>query len=346
MSPPSPTQRPQNPAPGSAAASTPNTTAQSPHRVVALSGGIGGAKLARGLDRILPHHSLSVIANTGDDFVHLGLSICPDIDTLLYTLSDRSDRTRGWGRANETWTFMNALRELGGADWFQLGDGDLALHVLRSHQLATGTTLSEITDNFAQMFGLTSRILPMSNDPVRTRVKTPEGWCDFQDYFVRQKTEPRVLALAFDGADDATANPAALNHLTSPETDVILICPSNPLISIDPILAVPGIRAALRASAAPVVAVSPIIAGASVKGPTAKMLAELNQPVSATSVLLHYKDILDGFIVDPRDVAALTPHASDIAIMDLDIMMHTDDDRDRVASAALSFAQQIKDQTA
>jgi len=269
--------------------------------VLALSGGIGGAKLALGLYRILPAGALTVVANTGDDFEHLGLSISPDIDTLLYTLAGLDNPELGWGRRDETWTFMKALGNLGGETWFNLGDGDLATHVERTRRLAAGESLSEITDAFRRRLGISARLLPMTNDRVRTRLLTAAGWLDFQDYFVRQRCAPVVREIAFAGADDARPQPEFLAALADRNLQAVAICPSNPFLSIDPILSLPGVCEALRACAAPVIAVSPIIGGKAVKGPTAKMMAELGLPVDAAAVARHYGDILDLYVAEEAD---------------------------------------------
>jgi LPPG:FO 2-phospho-L-lactate transferase len=269
--------------------------------VLALSGGIGGAKLALGLYRILPPGALMVVANTCDDFEHLGLSISPDLDTLLYTLAGLDNPELGWGRRDETWTFMKALGDLGGETWFNLGDGDLATHVERTRRLAAGESLSEITDDFRRRLGISARLLPMSDDRVRTRLRTAGGWLDFQDYFVRLRCAPVVREIAFAGADQARPQPDFLAALADLNLQAVVICPSNPFISINPILSLPGIREALRACHAPVVAVSPIIGGKAVKGPTAKMMAELGLPVDAATVARHYGDILRHYVADEAD---------------------------------------------
>jgi LPPG:FO 2-phospho-L-lactate transferase len=269
--------------------------------VLALSGGIGGAKLALGLYRILPRGALTIIANTGDDFEHLGLAISPDCDTLLYTLAGQDNPELGWGRRDETWTFMKALEGLGGETWFKLGDGDLATHVERTRRLAAGESLSQITDDFRRRLGIGARLLPMTDDRVRTRLLTETGWLEFQDYFVRQRCAPIVREIAFSGVDRATPQPGFLQALADPNLKAVVVCPSNPFISIDPILAMPGVCEALRRSPAPVVAVSPIIGGKAVKGPSAKMMAELGFPVSAAAVAHRYRDILDIYIADEID---------------------------------------------
>jgi LPPG:FO 2-phospho-L-lactate transferase len=269
--------------------------------VLALSGGIGGAKLALGLYRVLPPGALTVVANTGDDFEHLGLSVSPDLDTLLYTLAGLDNPETGWGRCAETWTFMAALEALGGETWFKLGDGDLATHIERTRRLRSGESLAAITEDFRRRLGISARLLPMSDDPVRTRLSTSEGWLDFQDYFVRRRCAPAVREIIFSGASTARPQPDFLSALANDDLRMVVICPSNPLISIDPILSLPGVRGALRACRAPVVAVSPIIGGNAVKGPTAKMMAELGLPVGAAAVAHHYGDILNHYVVDEVD---------------------------------------------
>ncbi|HUG99973.1 MAG TPA: 2-phospho-L-lactate transferase [Gammaproteobacteria bacterium] len=304
--------------------------------VVVLSGGVGGAKFVLGLSRVLDPAQLTVIANTGDDFEHLGLAISPDIDTILYTLAGLLDPERGWGRRDETWIFMEALERLGGETWFRLGDGDLALHVERTRRLAGGATLSDVTAHLACRLGVGPRVLPMSDDPVRTRLRTPDGWLDFQDYFVRCRCEPPVHEIRYDGADTAAPTAAVLAALSDPRLRAIIIGPSNPLLSIGPILAIPGIRAALANQSAPVVAVSPIIAGQAIKGPAAKMMRELGLLSSAEGVARGYEDLIDAFVVDPVDAKATFPSA--IRVLAAPALMKTIGDRERLAIAALAAA--------
>ena len=268
--------------------------------IIALSGGIGGAKLALGLSQVLPSEELLIIANTGDDFEHYDLTICPDTDTLLYTLAGLDNPQLGWGRADESWAFMQTLATLGGADWFRLGDRDLALHVLRSHRLRAGDSLSAITDDFRQRFGIGPRILPMSDDPVRTKIGTDQGWLDFQDWFVRLRAAPLARAVKFAGVEQARPQPVLLEALRAQPRGIV-ICPSNPFISIEPILAVPGLRDAIKACGAPVLAVSPIIAGQAVKGPTARMFEALGVTPSAAAVAARYGDLLDGYVMEHGD---------------------------------------------
>ncbi|MGD9879751.1 MAG: 2-phospho-L-lactate transferase [Reyranella sp.] len=269
--------------------------------VVALSGGVGGAKLALGLSRVLAPEDLLIIANTGDDFEHLDLSISPDIDTLTYVLSGLDNPVTGWGRRDETWSFMETIATLGGESWFRLGDRDLALHVERTRRLRAGQTLSQITRDVCRQLGIAQRVLPMSDDPVRTRVLSDEGWLDFQDYFVRRQCKPLVRELVFEGVAKARPQPEILAVLSSGKVRAVVICPSNPFISIEPILAIPGLREALAGCGAPVVAVSPIVGGRAVKGPTAKMMQELGLTISAATAALRYGSLLSGYVVDPAD---------------------------------------------
>jgi LPPG:FO 2-phospho-L-lactate transferase len=303
--------------------------------VLALSGGIGGAKLALGLYRVLPPGELTVVANTGDDFEHLGLSISPDIDTLLYTLAGIDNPETGWGRCEETWTFMAALEALGGETWFQLGDGDLATHVERTRRLSAGDSLSQVTHDFRRRLGISARLLPMSDDRVRTRLRTDEGWLDFQDYFVRLRASPVVRKVAYAGAVEARANADFLAALTGDEhLELVVICPSNPFLSIDPILSLPGIRDALRTCRAPVVAVSPIIGGKAVKGPTAKIMAELGLPVGAAAVARHYDDILDVFIAEESDANEVEDLGIPVRLART--LMSTGEDREALARVVLA----------
>jgi LPPG:FO 2-phospho-L-lactate transferase len=301
--------------------------------IVVLTGGVGGAKLVLGLSRVVPPETITAIVNTGDDFRHFGLAISPDIDTLLYTLSGKSNTAQGWGREGETWQFMAALRSLGGEDWFNLGDGDLALHVLRSMALAQGEPLHAITARFARAWGAAVTMLPMSDDPVATHLATDAGDLPFQRYFVERQCAPAVRAIRFEGADTARPAPGVLEAIAGARA--ILIAPSNPFLSIDPILAVPALRAALVQARAPVVAVSPIVGGKAVKGPTAKLMDELGVAVTPASIAAHYGDVLDALLIDQRDSAAGVTIAHAFA----DTLMTSLDDRVRVARAALALAQ-------
>ena len=266
-------------------------------RVVALAGGVGGAKLADGLAQTLPPENLTIIVNTGDDFDHLGLRICPDLDTVCYTLAGLANPETGWGRAAETWHALESVMQLGGPDWFRLGDRDLGTHLVRTHRLRAGQPLSQVTLDFCTAWGIAPTVLPMSDDPVPTIVLSDVGDLAFQEYFVHRRCEPRVSGFHFLGAGQAKPAPGVLPALQ--EADLVVICPSNPWVSIDPILAVPGIRAALETRS--VVAVSPIIGGEAVKGPVVKMYRELGIQPSALAVARHYRGFLDGFVFDSLD---------------------------------------------
>ena len=309
-------------------------------KVVAISGGIGGAKLALGLYRVLPADSLMVACNTGDDFEHLGLSISPDMDTVLYTLAGIANPQTGWGRADETWSFMRALETLGGENWFRLGDADLAVHVERTRRLAAGESLSDVSDDLCRRLGVRARVVPMSDQPVRTMVHTDDGILAFQRYFVQNRCEPEVTGFTFHGAGDAHPSLPLWETLISEELEAVVICPSNPFISIDPILAVPGLRGAIADCGAPVVAVSPIIGGNSVKGPTAKMMSELGIPQSARAVAEHYDGLLTGFVLDDADKGAVT----DLPCLHTRILMDSDEDKTTLANQVLKFARQLADE--
>lgn len=306
-------------------------------RVVALSGGIGGAKLALGLYRALPPDDLMVACNTGDDFEHLGFSISPDMDTVLYTLAGIANPETGWGRARETWTFMGALESLGGETWFRLGDADLAVHVERTRRLTAGESLSQISDDLGRRLGVHARIVPMSDQPVRTMVHTDDGILAFQRYFVQNRCQPEVTGFTFHGAGDAQPSLPLWEALTGETLAAVVICPSNPFISIDPILAVPGLRGAIADCGAPVVAVSPIIGTNAVKGPTAKMMSELGIPQSARAVAEHYDDLLTGFVLDDSDKGTVT----DLPCLHTRILMESDEDKTTLANQVLDFARQL-----
>jgi LPPG:FO 2-phospho-L-lactate transferase len=304
--------------------------------VVALSGGVGGAKLVLGLSRVLPPAELLIVANTGDDFEHLGLGISPDLDTLTYVLAGLDNPVAGWGRRDETWSFMESLSVLGGEDWFRLGDRDLAMHVERTRRLRAGQTLSQVTSELCRRLGVKARLLPMSDDRVRTRVRVDDGWIDFQDYFVRRQAAPEVRELAFQGAATARPQTDVLAALRGGGVRAVVICPSNPLISIEPILAVPGLRDALASCGAPVVAVSPIVGGRAVKGPTAKMMRELGLQPTAAGVAARYGDLLDAFVVDSDD--APDPSGLRVRIVVAPTLMTTLADREALARTVLDAA--------
>jgi len=262
-------------------------------KITALAGGVGGAKLAHGLAQILPPDDLTVIVNTGDDFEHLGLYISPDLDTVCYTLAGLANFETGWGRANETWNSFTNLEKLGGPVWFRLGDQDIATHLERTRRLKAGGTLSKITQDFCKAWGVKQTILPMSDNSVRTMVDSDEGELAFQEYFVHRHCEPEVKGFRFDGVEVAEPAPGVPEALES--ADAVIFCPSNPWVSIDPILAV------IKEIKKPVVAVSPIIGGKTVKGPAAKMYKELGIEPSALAVARHYRNTLNGFVLDIED---------------------------------------------
>ena len=308
--------------------------------VAALSGGIGGAKLALGLYRVLPPWALTVICNPGDDFDHLGLRICPDADTVFYTLAGIANPETGWGRAGETWTFMQALAELGGESWFWLGDGDLALHVERTRRLAGGEALSSISRDVARRLGVRARVVPACDAELRTVVSTARGRLPFQHYFVRERCEPVVTGFEFEGAETARPCGAALEALAEPALRCIVVCPSNPFISIEPILAVPGMRDAIRSAAAPVVGVSPLIGGDAVKGPTAKMMRELGLDVSNRGIARHYGDLVDAWIIDSTDRA--DADAFDRPVRVAPTLMRIDEDKDALAREVMDLAAALR----
>jgi LPPG:FO 2-phospho-L-lactate transferase len=310
--------------------------------VLALTGGIGGAKLCLGLQRVLPAGTLRIIVNTGDDFEHLGLAISPDVDTTLYTLAGLANSELGWGREDETWSFMRVLETLGGPTWFRLGDGDLALHVERTRRLAAQESLTDIVADIARRFGVPSRIMPMSDDPVRTIVVIAGGGeLAFQEYFVRDRCAPAVVQLRYAGADRARVSSAAVQSLQDPGLHAIVIAPSNPYLSIDPVLAVPGMRTALRTCAAPVIAVTPLIGDSAIKGPTAKIMRELGLVPSPLTVLEHYDGLVDGFVLDERD-AALAKRIN-VPVKVCDTLMRSLADRERVARCTLELAQELRE---
>lgn len=304
-------------------------------RVTVLTGGVGGAKLVLGLMHAMPPADITAIVNTGDDFRHMGLHVSPDIDTLLYTLSGKANQSQGWGREGESWNFMAALKELGGEDWFLLGDGDLALHVLRTARMARGESLTSITNVFATSWGIGVKVLPMSDAPVATVLSTNEGELEFQRYFVERRCAPKVSRIAFRSAEAATPAPGVVKAIRG--ADIVLIAPSNPYLSVDPILAVVGIATALRETAAPVVAVSPLVGGKAVKGPTAKLMQELGVPVTNSAIAEHYGGFIDGLLIDRDDEAP-----EGVAVARTSTLMASLDDRVRVARASLDLARTLK----
>jgi LPPG:FO 2-phospho-L-lactate transferase len=312
---------------------------------VVLSGGVGGAKLALGISRIIEDDSLAVIVNTGDDFQHLGLNICPDLDTVLYTLADCVNRDTGWGRRNESWQCMTTLAELGGETWFKLGDRDLATHFFRTERMQNGWRLTEVMAELCAALSVHARLLPATDDTLATCVQTTEGPLAFQDYFVRRAAEPVVQGIEFRGAERARATPEVLDALTAEHLEAVLIAPSNPYLSIDPLLAIPDFDRALRDTPAPVLAVSPIVGGRALKGPTAKIMDELGLAATAASVARHYQPWIDGFVMDQVDAQ----HRDEIEAMGIpvhacDTIMRSLDDRIALGQASLDFARRCRDE--
>lgn len=299
-------------------------------KIVALAGGVGGAKLAQGLAQILPPQDLTVIVNTGDDFEHYGLYICPDLDTVCYTLAGLANPETGWGRVNESWTVIENAARLGGPRWFNLGDQDLGTHLERSRRLREGQRLSQVTKDFCNAWGIKHPILPMSDQPVRTIVETEEGDLPFQEYFVHRRCEPRVKGFRFEGVESAEPTPGAQEAIES--SDAVIICPSNPWVSIDPILRV------VKRIEKPVVAVSPIIGGETIKGPAAKMYRELGIAPSALAVARHYCDLVTEFVFDETD-RQLESEISGLNMRTLvtNTLMKSHDDRKRLAIDILNY---------
>jgi len=305
--------------------------------VVALAGGVGGAKLALGLLRALRPEQLTVIVNTADDFVYYGLPISPDLDTVMYTLAGVANPETGWGVADDTTHMLDMLTRYGEAPWFRLGDRDLATHLLRAMWLAQGQTLTQVTRRLTEALGVQSALLPMTDAPVRTIVYTREqGRLEFQEYFVRYCWQPVVERIEYVGAESAPPTPEVMAALAA--ADVVVICPSNPLLSIAPILALSGVRAALRQK--PCVAVSPIVAGQALKGPAAKLMAELSWDVSPLAVVRYYGDLLDGFVLDVRDRDGFSDQDFPCRVLVTDTVMQNDGDKLRLAREILRWTEE------
>ncbi|AXB76412.1 2-phospho-L-lactate transferase [Novosphingobium sp. P6W] len=308
--------------------------------VLALSGGVGGAKLAAGLAAVLAPEDLTIVVNTGDDFEHLGLTICPDIDSVTYALAGLNDTGRGWGVQDETWQMMAMLRGLGEADWFNLGDRDMGMHIARSWRLREGETLSQVTARLTRNLGIVHAIVPMSDAPLRTHVGTAEGWLDFQRYFVAEQCRPVATGVRFEGAPGALPSPAFAAALAREDLGAIIICPSNPYLSVDPILSLDGVREALAQRRVPLVAVSPLVGGTSLKGPLAKLLGELGKPVSNASIADHYGDLLDHLVIDAGDGADEGGlRARGLCVTVTPTVMCGAEDRERLARVALTAAR-------
>jgi LPPG:FO 2-phospho-L-lactate transferase len=311
--------------------------------IVALCGGVGGAKLADGLQQCLPAGALHLIVNTGDDFEHRGLPVCPDLDTVLYTLAGVANATQGWGREDETWQVRSQWRELGIDTWFQLGDRDIALHLYRRELQAQGMSLTQISRTLSLKFAVPSELLPMCDASMPTIVLTDQGEIPFQEYFVKLRCVPEVRGFRYGTGAAPDPSAEVRSALTDPRLDGIILCPSNPYLSIAPILAVRGVRDLLADARVPVIAVSPIIGGAAVKGPAAKIMRELDLPVSPLEIARQYRDFLDLMLIDATDAQLLGGrNAADPAIAAASILMRTPDDRRTLATACLDLLRELR----
>ena len=306
-------------------------------KTLALAGGVGGAKLAAGLQEILPPGDLTVVVNTADDFDLWGLHISPDLDTVMYTLAGVANPQAGWGLRNETFDALEMLDRYGEDTWFKLGDRDLATHVLRTARLNRGESLTEITGSLSAALGVRASVLPMCDEPVATLVHTPDGPLEFQDYFVRRRQRDEVLGIDLRGIKETRISSAASGALA--EAEAVVFCPSNPIVSIGPVLAVPGMTESLSASSAPKVAVSPIVGGRALKGPADRMMDSLGHEVSATGVARMYEGLVDGMVVDRTDAAEEDEiEALGIEALVTDSVMRDEEDRGRLAREVLEFA--------
>lgn len=307
--------------------------------ILTLCGGVGGAKLAYGLSRTVNPDDLLVVVNTGDDFLHLGLHISPDLDTVMYTLAGEADPERGWGLAGETWNFMEAIARFKGSDWFRLGDRDLATHLYRTRALQHGLGLAEVTKSLCDAFGIKHRVLPMTDDPLQTIIATDQGDLPFQDYFVRLDCRPRVRSVRFNWVEMARPHPEFAALLNNRELRAVILCPSNPFLSIDPILSLEGVRQGLQSTPAPVVAVSPIVGGKALKGPAARIMEELGMAANNLSIAQYYRDFMDGLIIDRVDEdEAPAIEKLGIKVKLTDTVMHSMQDREKLAETTLDFA--------
>jgi LPPG:FO 2-phospho-L-lactate transferase len=308
--------------------------------IAVLTGGTGGAKLVQGLARILPPEELVVIVNTGDDLAWWGLNVSPDLDTVTYALSGRLSAERGWGVEGDTFRCRDAMALLGAPVWFNLGDDDLATHLVRTQSLAEGRSLSQATEHIARTLGIGSRILPMSDSRVETRIATPQGEVGFQEYFVRDRFQPVVDGVRFAGAERALPAPGVIEAIES--AAAVLLAPSNPITSIGPILAVPGIREALVRTRAPVAAVSPIVGGAAVSGPAGSLMRSQGLPVSVEGLMQYYAGFLDLLVVDPSDApAAGRKERPRVRLHGANIMMRSESDKVELAREVVAAAEPL-----
>lgn len=313
-------------------------------KIIALCGGVGGAKLAYGLSKTLSPDELVIVVNTADDFVFHGMNISPDLDTVTYNLADMNNQEQGWGIRGETWSFMEALKDTGAESWFRLGDRDLVTHVLRTEMLHQGKTLTQVTQILSSQYGIKHQIIPMTDDLVQTKVQTTAGFLDFQEYFVKKQCKPVVTGFKFAGASDARPRKEFLNLLQGDGLRGIVICPSNPFVSIAPILSLPEVRFSLENRDYPVVAVSPIINGTALRGPATKMMGELGITVSSAGVMEFYQGLMDGFVVDEKDVDCRECGKSDITVSTTNTVMKTTEDKRALAEFCCCLLDDLRKQ--
>jgi len=312
--------------------------------ILALCGGVGGAKLVAGLTRVFKPEELTIVVNTADDFVHWGLNISPDLDSVMYKIAGANDTERGWGRKDESWAVLESIKELGGESWFQLGDKDLGIHLMRTMALNAGSTLSDATRQLASAFRIHHKLIPMSDDRVGTFVTTDEGEISFQEYFVGKQCAPEVKHIRFDNVENASPSPGFMEVLTDVDLTAVIVCPSNPFVSIDPVLALPGVRAQLRvlSETIPVIAVSPIIQGQAVKGPAAKMFESLGLECSAMAVAGYYKDFINGMVIDIQDESLLREVGDLVPVKAMQTIMRSDRDEEALAESLCEFAKELR----
>jgi LPPG:FO 2-phospho-L-lactate transferase len=309
-------------------------------RWITLSGGVGGAKFAAGMNMLAASGEHDILINTADDFNHLGLRICPDLDSVTYALAGLNDRNRGWGRSEESWNCMATLKEIGAESWFSLGDKDLGLHLFRSHQLSQGGSLYQITRKISTSLGVTSRLIPMSESAVKTIVSTDCGELDFQDYFVRHQCRPTVRSVRYSGVETAKLHDIALSSLQSPQLEAVFIAPSNPFLSIDPILNLPAVRSMIKALEVPVVAISPLVGGRALKGPLDKMLSSMGKPINHQAIADHYAGLIDCLIIDSADISE--SRSIDIPTHTTQTIMNCRKDERSLAEQAIVVAKKLK----
>lgn len=319
-----------------------NATGYACGKYLVLSGGVGGAKLVLGLTHVLSPGALSIVVNSGDDFLHHGLYISPDIDTLIYTLANINNKELGWGRSDETWNYMQACEALGLEHWFRLGDKDLAIHIYRTQRIEQGAALSEVVAELCSHFGVSGQLVPMSDDPVRTFVDTEIGRLPFQEYFVKHSCTPVVHGIGFDGQETARPTAGFSASLADKGLRGVIVAPSNPFLSIDPIISLADIRRRLSRIDAPCIVVSPIVQGQALKGPTAKLMRELGLNCDVLSIADHYVDFADGIVIDPRD-ASYVPvlEARGLRVLTTNIIMRSLQDKIRLAEEVMEFVHDL-----